>query len=683
MRKMRWTLLLTLAVTPLSAQQAATSAGWTPEEQMKVKGVGAPRVSPDGKRVLFTINEPVMTADRSEFVTQIWMANADGSNATQYTFNDRSSVNPRWSPDGRSFAFTSSRPVGTAPARSQLFILRTDGGEAEQITELKGGAGSYIWSPDGKSIAVAVTDPQSEQEEKNARARDDARVVDANVRMTHLWVVPIAKDETGKRVPKQITKGTGFASLWLDWSPDGKTILFSHTSTPLADHWTSSDISTVDVSTGETKPLVNTRASETQPYYSRDGKWIAYSASDDPPTWGFTSWVTVVPATGGTPRRLAATFDEQPTIHGWSSDGKAIYVSETNRTVTQLVAIPVDGGAPRVLNPQETGSFGATVNETGTMFGLSWQTWNKAPEAFVTPVDRWVPTQVSRANATAPAHALGRTEVVRWKSKDGMEIEGLLTYPVGYERGKRYPMILIIHGGPAGVFTQSFIGARGVYPTATYATQGWAVLRSNIRGSSGYGKKFRYANYKDWGGMDYQDLMAGVDHVIALGVADPDRLAVSGWSYGGYMSSWIITQTKRFKAASIGAPVTNLMSFNGTADIPSFVPDYFGGEYWQNLDLYAKRSAMFNIKGATTPSLIQHGEQDLRVPISQGYELYNALKRQGVPVKMVIYPRQPHGLNEPRHVLDAGKRNVEWFTQYLKPQESRAVSSSPSSPTSP
>ena len=191
------------------------------------------------------------------------------------------------------------------------------------------------------------------------------------------------------------------------------------------------------------------------------------------------------------------------------------------------------------------------------------------------------------------------------------------------------------------------------------------MLRCNIRGSSGYGKAFRFANAKDWGGQDYRDLMTGVDRVIALGVADPERLGVMGWSYGGFMTSWIITQSKRFKAASIGAPVTNLMSFTGTTDVVGFVPSYFGAQFWDDLRTYEKHSAMFNVKGATTPSLIQHGEQDVRVPIGQSYELYNALKRQGTTVAMAVYPRQPHGLGEPRHIIDAGRRNIEWFAKYL------------------
>jgi dipeptidyl aminopeptidase/acylaminoacyl peptidase len=259
--------------------------------------------------------------------------------------------------------------------------------------------------------------------------------------------------------------------------------------------------------------------------------------------------------------------------------------------------------------------------------------------------------QVSRVNADFPAAP--RTEAIRWKS-DGLEIEGLLTYPFGWTKGRKCPLILSIHGGPAGVFTRSYAGNRGAYPLATFAARGYAILRPNPRGSSGYGKDFRYANRKDWGGGDYRDLMAGVDHVM-------------GWSYGGYMTSWTITQTKRFKAAMVGCGVTNLMSFNGTADIPSFVPDYFGAEYWENLDLYKAHSAMFQVKGVATPTLILHGESDVRVPISQGYEFYNALKRQNVPVKMVVYPRQGHSITEPKFVLDVGNRLLSWFDRYLSP----------------
>jgi dipeptidyl aminopeptidase/acylaminoacyl peptidase len=276
--------------------------------------------------------------------------------------------------------------------------------------------------------------------------------------------------------------------------------------------------------------------------------------------------------------------------------------------------------------------------------------------------------QVSRVNNDLPALPLGRTEALRWKSGE-FDVEGLLTYPVGYEKGKRYPLLLVIHGGPTDAFTQSFIASPhdfyNVYPTAVFAARGYAVLRGNPRGSSGYGRKFRYANYKDWGGGDFKDLMAGVDHVISLGVADPDRLGVMGWSYGGYMTAWAITQTRRFRAACVGAGICDLVSFTGTTDIPSFVPDYFGGEPWDRFEAYRARSALYHIKGVSTPTLILHGEKDERVPTGQGYELYNALKRQGCPVQMVVYPRMGHGLDEPKLMKDAMTRNVKWFDKYV------------------
>jgi dipeptidyl aminopeptidase/acylaminoacyl peptidase len=288
-------------------------------------------------------------------------------------------------------------------------------------------------------------------------------------------------------------------------------------------------------------------------------------------------------------------------------------------------------------------------------------------EAYVTSTSEMNPRQISNANPVSTTLPVGKTEHLRWNSSDGTEIEGLLTYPVGYSAGTRVPLLLIVHGGPAGVFMQTFIGNPGVYPTAAFASNGYAVLRCNPRGSSGYGESFRSANRKDWGGGDYRDLMSGVDKVIEMGVADPDRMGVMGWSYGGYMTSWIITQTNRFKAASVGAGVTNLMSFNGTADIPSFIPDYFEAQSWENLELYRDHSPMFQVQSVQTPTLIVHGEADIRVPISQGYELYNALRQRRIETRMLVLPRQPHGPVEPKLMLKNMEANLEWFVKYVKP----------------
>ena len=647
----------------LAAAALYSQTAWSPEVQVKTRAVGSPRISPGGNRLAYTVNDAVMTADKSEFVTQIWLASVDGSQNYQLTFNEKSSTNPKWSPDGNWLAFTSNRKEN----RNNLYILRVTGGEAEQITDLKSSISDFEWSPDGRWIAYAMSDAKSDDEEKNDKGRNDFRWVDENAKMARLYVIPVAKDSNGKREAKKLTSDdrhvTGF-----NWSPDGSRIVFNHVSSPLANDWPSSDIAVVDVASGKVTPFATTAAAESALHYSPDGQWISALVSDVPARWPQSYTIQVYPAAGGAPKVMALSHDAQPSVIGWLPGGKKILFYESKGTGTALFEADVAAGTVRELDYKE-----AVVNQVnmtklsdgGYMVALVSQTSDAPPEAFVVTAGNTF-KQISSANSDLAKMPVGKTEVIKWKSTDGRDIEGLLTYPVGYTAGTKVPLILNIHGGPAGVFQQNYVGGRGSYPIATFASKGYAILRPNPRGSSGYGTEFRRANIKDWGGGDYQDLMTGVDKVIEMGIADPNRLGVMGWSYGGYMTSTIITKTKRFKAASAGAPVTNLMSFTTTADIPGFIPDYFGGHYWENPEVYSKHSAMFNIKGVTTPTLVQHGEADVRVPISQGYELYNALKAQGVPTRMIVLPRQPHGPNEPKMQVAAMQSNLDWFDKYLK-----------------
>jgi dipeptidyl aminopeptidase/acylaminoacyl peptidase len=628
--------------------------------QLKFKAAGAPRVSPDGKRVVYTVNEAVMTADKSEFVTQIWMANIATKQNTQLTFGDKSSTNPKWSPDGNWIAFTSNRKDN----KNNLYLLSLNGGEAEPLTDGKSGVINFEWSPDGRSIAFTMTDAKTEDEEKNDKGRNDWRWIDENVKLARLYVLSVQKDANGKREPRKLTT-ENYQVEDFDWSSDGSRIAFGHVKSPGANDWPTSDVSIVEVANGKVSPLANTPAAETSPLYSPDGKWIAVQASDAPPRWAQSGVIEIIPANGGQPKTLVTSFDAQPDVAGWSSDGKRIYFSEPKGTGTQIYSFDV--AANRIdeikVTPAVIGAF--SLNSSGSTFAFTRQTPDTPADIYVASANDFTPVQITTVNAGLKIPPMGRTEVISWKSKDGKQIEGLLTYPVGYQAGQKVPMILNIHGGPAGVFQQTFIGGRGVYPLATFSSRGYAILRPNPRGSSGYGTNFRRANVKDWGFGDYQDLMTGVDKVIEMGVADPARLGVMGWSYGGFMTSWVVTQTNRFKAASAGAPVTNLMSFNGTSDIPGFIPDYFGGQFWEAMDLYQKHSPIFNVKAVTTPTMIQQGEADVRVPISQGYEFYNALKVKGVPTRMLVLPRQPHGPTEPKMQLAAMKANLEWFEKYI------------------
>jgi dipeptidyl aminopeptidase/acylaminoacyl peptidase len=655
------TMHVGLAVLLASVVTAQTSATvWEPELQLKIRAVGSPRVSPDGKKIAYTVSEAVTGPDKSEFVTQIWMATIATKQNIQLTFGDKSSTNPKWSPDGNWIAFTSNRKDN----KSNLYLLSVNGGEAEPLTEVKSAVGNFEWSPDGRSIAFTMPDPKTEEEEKNDKAKNDFRWVDENLKMSRLYLLAVQKDPSGKREPRKLTTGN-YNIGGFDWSADSSRIAFSHTKTSVANDWTSADVSIIEVASSKVTVLANTPAAELAPLYSPDGNWIAVQVTDNPPRWAQTGIIQVFAANGGQPKSLAASYDGQPAVAGWSADGKHIYFSETKGTGTPIYALDVAANRIEEIKTSPAVYSAVQLNHSGTTFGFIRQTPDTPGDAYVASVSEFTPIQISRVNADLKTPPIGRTEVIRWKSRDGKEIEGLLTYPVGYQNGQRVPLILNVHGGPAGVFQQTFIGGRGVYPIATFAARGYAILRPNPRGSSGYGTEFRRANIQDWGGGDYEDLMTGVDRVIEMGVADPDRLGVMGWSYGGFMTSWIVTQTQRFKAASAGAPVTNLMSFNGTADIPSFVPDYFGGQFWEVMDRYQKHSPMFNVKTVTTPTMIQHGEADIRVPISQGYEFYNALKAKGVPTRMLVLPRQPHGPNEPKMQLAAMKANLEWFEKYI------------------
>jgi dipeptidyl aminopeptidase/acylaminoacyl peptidase len=668
----RFALLALSTVILLSAPAARTAErGWTSDLILKVKRVGPVVPSPDGARVAFVVSEAVMEGEKSEWLSQIHIAASDGSNAVELTHGEKSATAPKWSPDGQTIGFLSPR-VGD---KANVYIIRIAGGEAEQVTAEKASVSSFEWAPDGKSIAFIMPQPKSEDEEQAGKEKRDARVIDENYKLAGLYIVSLEKGNDGKRAVKKLKTGEVHVT-GLDWSPDSSSIVFSHQRTPKV--FDQNDISIIPVAGGDAKSLVATKADESDPVYSRDGRSIAYLTTDEPPTWGFTAWVRVVPATGGAGRDLARTSDERPDILGWSADGRALIVSEPEGTIGRVFSLPVEAGAPTAISGAEVNVSSASLNVTGTAVGFVHMWSDRAPEPYVSRLQTFNAKQVASVQAlpAATEAPIGRTEILRWKSSGGFDIEGLLTYPVGYEKGRKVPLLVIVHGGPAGVFTRSFVGMPGVYPMVVFAERGYALLRVNPRGSSGYGRKFRYANYRDWGGGDYHDIMAGVDHVIGLGVADPDRLGIMGWSYGGYMTSWVITQTNRFKAASVGAGVTNLMSFTGTADIPGFVPDYFGGEYWDVFDRWRSRSAMFNVKGVTTPTLIQHGEQDLRVPISQGYELYNALIRQGVTTKMVVYPRQPHGLQEPKLIKDAMERNLDWFDRWIKGGGSSPTSAS-------
>lgn len=635
---------------------------WTPERCLKIKNITAVVPSPDGNKVLYTVREAMMTDDRSEYVNQVWLCNADGGNAVQLTKGDKNSSSPKWSPNGKWIAFTSSRD-----SKNNLYLLPVGGGEAEKVTDVKTSVGNYDWSRDGKMIAFTMADAADDKEEKNKKSKDDWYFMDEEVKQNRLYVLwPDKKDTAGKYVQKKLTKENYNVNAF-DWSEDGKSIAYSYGKSPEVNDNVYSDISLIDVETGGIKSIANTTAGETNPLFSPDGKLLVYFSTADPVDWPGARFAKIYSLADGKSWRLKATPDENGNIIGWTPDGKNILWTEANKTLNSVYLLSVDGKSVTEWNTGSKDMIGAaSLNSTGTHLGFTLQNPSQLPEGYISTVSNFSPVKVTSINAEHANKPLPKTEVVKWKGADGKEIEGLLTYPINYQPGQRVPFILNVHGGPAGVFQQNCVaGNQGTYPIAAFAEMGFAVLRPNPRGSSGYGTEFRMANRADWGGKDFMDLMAGVDYVIKMGVADENKMGVMGWSYGGFMSSWIVGHTNRFKAASIGAPVVDLGFQNLTDDIEGFLPSYFKTDPWNDWSLYDAHSPLRFVQNVKTPVMLQHGEADQRVPFSNSVMFYNALRRRGVPVRLLALPRQPHGPTEPRMVLKTMQTNVEWFDKYI------------------
>ena len=629
-----------IAGAPLTVEDYATMA--TPQD---------PQLSPDGKRVAYVLSRADL--EKSAYDTDVWLVDADGTRNRQLTRGEKSDSSPRWSPDGKTIAFLSDRSGATA-----IYLLPLDGGEAVNLTGESTPVRAFEWSPDGRSMAFLRTDDQDPEQARRAKEKDDAWVVDASPRFVHLHVIDVESQKV-----RRLTAGT--FSIWdFDWSPDGKTIAFTRGPGIGLDDMYRTDIFAVPAAGGDMFPLIARPGIDRRPVFSPDGKALAFVSGGGVHDWLREHKLHALDLGSGAIRNIGNSYDRTPEVVSWSDDSRTIWLGGPFNSTSQLFRINADGS--EFTNVSNVDGAVDDVQIRNGRIVFMQQTLTTPPELYVSELSRFAPRRLTDINVAYRDRTIGGTRRISWKNpKDGMEIDGFLTLPVGYKAGQRVPLLTFVHGGPASRFDQSYLGYLGyIYVPQVFAAKGYAVFRPNPRGTGGYGENFRKANRNDWGGMDWIDINAGIDQILAQGLADPERLGIMGWSYGGFMTSWAIGHSDRFKAISIGAPVVDLLSFHGTSDIRDFIPHYFGGASL-SLELLRARSPLWHLKATKAPVLIQHGEADERVPLSQGTMLYRVLQELGVDVTMVVYPRTPHTPREPKLRIDVAQRNVDFFTKHI------------------
>ena len=650
-------LLAGLGADRLAAQDSGGQT-FSFDDAIDMARVSGPRLAPDGSRVLFVRNE--LDWDENKRVSRIWVVGADGQNARTFT-GSADDNSPEWSPDGRWVSFT--RPVGDSDKVRQLFVLPVDGGEAVQLTRHVTAVGSYRWSGDSGSIFFLASDSLPDGVEKERKNGDDAVFIDEGPNgqtrgsWNGVWQVMVELGDA----PRDATRLTPEPRRIGDFapSPDGNFLAYAHRGENRRNAGHLAEIALLTIASGEEVQITDNDAPESQLAWSPDGRAITFVAPDIE-TWELDQgnlYHHDIPT--GETRQLIPDTDLDMRSYRWNPGGRSIDMVALDRTDANLFRIDIRSDEMEQL-----------THEPGVLGGASFDALhNLAAVQYASPVDPgdlWLydlrdgsRVRLTEANPELAGRELAEPEVVRWTSSDGLEIEGLLYQPPG--RSAPGASVLEIHGGPAGVFTRGFDA-----DAQLLVAQGYAILQPNVRGSSGYGDALLRGNMNDIGGGDYQDLMTGVDAIIDRGVAHPDSLAVKGWSYGGILGGWTITRTDRFKAASLGAMVADWRSEFGAGFNFDVVRWYLGGDPWSNREYWTERSAFSHLDKVTTPTILFHGAEDRTDTMEQSMNFFAGLRHLGVEARFILFPREGHGIREPRHRRTLLIEEVRWLNQYLK-----------------
>ena len=641
-----------VSATALPAQTIVPS-GPSFEDVLGLNGLGGYDISPDGRSIAYELRST--NWDENRYDREIWLWR-EGREAIRLTRSPKgTSQSPAWSPGGEWIAFLSTRDE-----KQQIHVIRADGGEAAALTDHEEGVNGFSWSPAGGRIAFTSSDPVDSLDKKRKEAFGAFSVEDELAGRTHLWVADVVGDSAAK--PERLTEGDGFTVTGFQWSGDGSRIAFSHK--PDASINARSDISVLDVRTGGITPIVTGPGSEGGIEWSPDGEWILYSSSgpDTTSDYYLNSRLWKVPSAGGEPVALAHDLPESVGSYRWTERG--IFAAVWNRTDRTVYRIDPSSGTFREFASTPRRVWGFDFSANGGTMALSAATDTSLTELYRTRVTEYDPVRLTDFSSQLNGWKVGTSEVIRWNSRDGTEIEGVLHKPDGFDPASRYPLLVVIHGGPTGIDTPTPILGY-VYPVTQWLAKGALVLRPNYRGSAGYGEQFRSLNVRNLGEGDAWDVLSGVEHLAAQGIVDTTRMGAMGWSQGGYISAFLTTTTDRFRAISVGAGISDWMTYYVNTDIHPFTRQYLKATPWDDPEIYAKTSPMTYILDATTPTLIQHGENDRRVPIPNAYQLYQGLQDVGVETRLIVYEDLGHGISRPKERLAAVWHNWQWFGEHL------------------